>query len=538
MHYTSTKGTGTVSVNEKAFIAYPYSGAYNHIIFLPMYAEENWGADISTYITQIQVEVVLKGTMSGNVGLNYVRCAFDTRHSNNNSILISSLRQDYDFTGDLDYLKANITRARKALNFLMQMYDVERGLNRQSYLPGHDGKKAGASTLENTVTSLSNGYWDITFMPEYDFQSNMYFYKAVADMAYLEKVLEDNGNTVDKTNATVKTATRELSHGTSVYNYTSGELESLANTIKTAIQKDASNGGFWNDSTGRFVAGYTDSQIYDYGHVAWNLEAIYYGIASEEQAGSIMAWLEGETNLYKYEFAPKVNTVQDAEMLTGLYEGKDNSWLNCQFGGAIMYTSFYDLMARINVLGADNAYDRLTAIEAWYKGIYEFYVAGEHTPDDFYWDYYFDDTYDGEYALQNGMKGMAERDGQTNGVLGIDGEFLESYLLVSAVPYGFFGLDANGKTLKVAPALPTALSHFSIENLAFNNVKYDLKVFKKAVQISAVRGATDGLKVEVALDYAAGEAVYVNGVQTNNYTVENGKVYVTVDFGAAIVEVR
>ncbi len=116
-----------VSVNEKAFIAYEYGPVYEHMIFLPMYAEEAWKSDkaLNTYIRRIKVEVVPKEgkKVTGQFGLSYVRSTFDTRHVNNNSLLISSLRQDYDYTGDLEYLKANITRARKAMNFYMQMYD-------------------------------------------------------------------------------------------------------------------------------------------------------------------------------------------------------------------------------------------------------------------------------------------------------------------------------------------------------------------------------------------------------------------------------
>ena len=552
---TSSKSWTTdkrVAVSEKAFISYPYEGKYEHLLFLPMYAEPAWGASTSTKVQQIRIEIKIKEgkTLSGYVGLNSVRPTFDTRHSNNNSILISSLRQDYDYTGDLDFLAANITRARKAMNFLMQMYDSARGLNRQSYLVGHDGDKEnlvfGYATDASIAGSLSNGYWDISFMPAYDFQSNMYFYKALADMAHLEKVLEEKGIVVDKSAAKVKTADREYNHGESAYTYTSESLNAIAETVKAAMQVDAVSkdaGGFWNPNTGRFIAGYdADGKQYDYGYVAWNLEAIYYGIATDEQAKAIMAWLESEDDLYKYDFAPVSNTVQgDSSILNGEYEAQGDNWLNCQYGGAIMYTSFYDLMARITVLGADNAYDRLTAIMAWYMEIYNAYVASGSTPDDFYWDYYDGVKYSGQHALQNGMKGTEERGGETAGVLGIDGEFLESYLLISAVPYGFFGVEAlDGNTLQIATALPSDLDYFTLENLAFNNVKYDLTIFDNCFQITAVRGKVDGQKIQAVLDVSdkANYKVYVNGVERKDYTVKDGKVYVTLDFGAAIVEVR
>ena len=524
-----------VSVNEKAFIKYDYNGKYEHVLYLPMYAESAWGESTSTYVKQLKIEIVLKSgkSISGNVGLNYVRPTLDTRMSNNNSILISSLRTDYDNTGDLTYLQENITRARKAMNFLMQMYDSTRGLKKESYLVGHGGTKEdltwlGKATTDSIANSISQGYWDIMYMPEYDFQSNMYFYKAVRDMAYLEEVLADNGFTVDASAATIKTATRNRTTGTSAYNY---DLDSVANTVLTNLRQTTENTnhtGFWDATDGRFVAGYAsgEGKWYDYGYVAWNLEAIYYGIATEEQATAIMNWLSKEKNLYKYEFAPMSNTVTgDADMLNGQYAAQKDSWVNCQFGGAIMYTSFYDLMARIETNGADDAFARLTAIQEWYKEIYNYYEANGSDPYDFY-RYYYDN------------KGIQCQGMGTNGAVGLDREFLESFLPVSAVAYGFFGIEANGNTLEVAPELPADLTHWSMENLAFNFVKYDLTIYENAIQLNNVRGDATGLELTVALDYANGQTIYVNGKAVEAGVIENGKAYVTVDFGATIIEVR
>ena len=542
--YTTSSSTSfsddkKVSVNEKAFIKYDYSGEYQHVLYLPMYAESAWGESTSTYVKQIKIEIALKSgtTISGNVGLNYVRPTLDTRMSNNNSILISSLRTDYDYTGDLDYLAENITRARKAMNFLMQMYDSTRGLKKESYLVGHGGTKEDLNWLGNATTdsiadSISQGYWDIMYMPEYDFQSNTYFYKAARDMAYLEGVLSENNIEVDTSLATVKTATRDKKHDTCAYSY---DLESVANTVLTNLRQtteDTNHTGFWDATDGRFVAGYAsgESRWYDYGYVAWNLEAIYYGIATEEQAASIMNWLESESSLYEYVFAPISNTVTgDPDMLNGEYAAKDSDWVNCQYGGAIMYTSFYDLMARIDTLGADNAFERLTAIQNWYKEVYDYYVANGSDPYDFY-RYYYDN------------KGIQCQGMGTQGAVGLDREFLESFLPVSAVAYGFFGIESvDGKTLQIAPELPTDLTYWSMENLAFNKVKYDLTIYANGLQLTNVRAGdvdTTGLKLQIALDYTDGQTVYVNGVATTPDKTENGKAYVTIAFGAAIVEVR
>lgn len=564
-----------VSVNEKAFIAYDYTPIYEHMIFLPMYAEEKWNSDkeLTSYIRQIRVEIVPKAgkQLTGKFGMSYVRAAFDTRHSNNNSLLISSLRQDYDYTGDLEYLKENITRARKAINFYMQMYDEQRHLNDQSYLVGHDSDKTAEMKNDKMAMCLGNGYWDISYMPKYDFQSNMYFYEALVDLAYLEQVLVDNGISVDKSLATVLTADRQFQCGESVYDYDAASLTKIANDVLTELRKpinDEDKTGFWSEETGRFVAGYSDSEDrwYDYGYTMWNTEAIYYGIATEEQAKSIMDWISGKRiveqdqygsqgeDIYYFEFAPRVNTYTvenqyDLSMFTGFYCSHTHikyGETQVQNGGAIMYTAFYDLMSRMKTYGADDAFQRLTAIQDWYKEVYDWYVQsdiyGTH-PDRFYWDYYgkgnWENPQNKVYYPQNGIKGMAERN-DGGGIVGIDGEFLESILPIASVPYGFFGIDSlDGKTLQIQPQLPTSLEYWCVENLAFNGVKYDLTIFDKCAMINSVRGDCAGLNIQVVLDApASGEKVYVNGKETSRYTEKDGKVYVTIPFAAATVQVQ
>ena len=147
----------------------------------------------------------------------------------------------------------------------------------------------------------------------------------------------------------------------------------------------------------------------------------------------------------------------------------------------------------------------------------------------------------GEYwRVQNGIKGQAERDGFTGGVIGIDGEFLESFLPVAAIPYGFFGIEALGNgTLQIAPKLPEKLTYWTAENLTFGGCKYDVTIGKNGLQITAVRGETDGLTLKVALNVPAGEyKVYVNGFATTDYEVVNGQIIVELAVGNAVVEIR
>ena len=126
------------------------------------------------------------------------------------------------------------------------------------------------------------------------------------------------------------------------------------------------------------------------------------------------------------------------------------------------------------------------------------------------------------------------------GIIGIDGEFLESILPIAAIPYGFFGLTSiDGSMLQVQPNLPKQLGYWKTENLLFGGLKYDLTVFDNAIMINSVRGDASGLSVQVVLDAPKnGEKVYINGKEANRYMIKGDKVYIAVPFQTVTVEVK
>ena len=514
--YGSTASYTTVKASEVAALKYAYTENYAHELWFPMYQNINWigsdGAGESIY--QLKIEIIPKSgkTLTGTFALNYVRPSFDTRDSNTNGIYISSLKQYFDYTGDKAFLNANIAKAEKAMDLYMEMYDSSRSLIQQSYFYGHNGK-------DNLAFGIGNGYWDTLYKPEYDFESNMYFYQALKDLAAMEKILETD----------------------------TSALESKASAVLTAMRKNVSEGGFYNESTGRFAAGknYNDA-IVDYGYTTWNLQAIELGIATDEQAQSIMSWIDGtravagsneQTDLYKYEFAPRTATVNDKGIYGWLATNKlqENVYNlgygnDVQFGGAVMYTSYYDLTSRIQVKDADDALGRLKGIQSWYNDVSTAYKNSsdpKKSVKDFYLPYFKNE----DVTMQNGTRGTG------NGAVGIDGEFTESLLVAAAIPYGFFGMDSEGgKTLCVTPSLPRTMDHWKVENMQYNGVTYDLSIYKDAVRIDSVRGDATGLQVKVTLDCPEGKDIYVNGVAKKVKT--GGKATVTVNFADAIIEVR
>lgn len=518
-----------VKAGDIAAVNYAFTDNYEHVLYLPMYTQTGWDGK---YIKEITIEIRAKSgtTFGGTLALNYVRPSFDTRHSNNNANYIEALKEYYNMTGDVDFVKANITKARKAMNFYLQMYDKKQKLNRQSYLYGHSGDK------KSLANGLGNGYWDILYTPVYDFQSNMYFYQALKDLSYLEGVLSTNDVSVSDP-ATIDTATTS-GIGSSTYSESASALNTFANDVVGAMRTY-----FWNEETGRFMAGYDNSNPsnkVDYGYTTWNLQAIELGIADKDQREKIMQWIgkpdSTENGLYHFGFAPRTAT----ENKTGIYGAfianggnntvKDQAFGDSlQFGGAVMYSSYYDLTSRIQVNGADDALTRLTGIQTWYEKVRDnFNTKGTVANDEFYIDYFVSNG----TIPQNGAKGYG------NGAVGVDGEFTESLLVAAAIPYGFFGMDSEGgDTLCVTPSLPSTMDHWKVENMQYNGVTYDLSIYKDAVRIDSVRGNADGLNVKVTLDCPEGKDIYVDGAK-KAATKADGKATVTVDFADATIEVK
>lgn len=512
---SSTASYTTVKASEVAALKYEYTENYAHELWFPMYQNSTWiGPNgTGTKIYRLKIEIIPKTdtTLSGTFALNYVRPSFDTRDPNTNGTYISSLKQYFDYTGDKTFLNNNIAKARRAMDLYMEMYNSSRNLIDRSYFYGHKGQN-------NLAFGVDNGYWDTLYKPVYDFETNMYFYQALRDLAEMEEILGESAK--------------------------ASSLNSTADAVLTAMRKNVSEDGFYNESTGRFAAGknYNDATV-DYGYTTWNLQAIELGIATDAQAQSIMSWIDGtrtvagsneQTDLYAYEFAPRTATVNDKGIYGWLATNKlqENVYNlgygnDVQFGGAVMYTSYYDLTSRIQVKDADDALGRLKGIQSWYNDVSAAYKNSSESVKNFYLPYF---TNLG-VTMQNGTRGTG------NGAVGIDGEFTESLLVAAAIPYGFFGMDSEGgNTLCVSPSLPSTMDRWKVENMQYNGVTYDLSIYKDAVRIDSVRGTTTGLKVKVTLDCPAGKDIYVNDVAKN--VTAGGKATVTVGFKDAIIEVK
>lgn len=356
------------------------------------------------------------------------------------------------------------------------------------------------------------------------------------------------------------------------YNYTSGSLLSLAATVKGNISKEINpvkqsdgtyqnKGGLWNPATGRFALGINEKtgEIIDHGYVLFNEQAIVAGLGTNSQRLSIMQWINGDRivsgdnstggDIYFYEFAPRFNTKDNITQfnfaLAVLHFGSDSVWAKngygsgqfsrqVQNGGAVLWASYYDLRARAQVLGVDNAYARLEEISAWYAKVKS---ATTGTGTEFLKNYY--DALENESEQGYYKRQAANSDGA--GAIGIDSEFLENVILVRAIPDAFFGMETQGlDKISFTNGLPSSVEYMRLDNLSLGDAVYSVCLSKNETTLSVKSGETIQ-ETTVTLKFAVptgSYGVYINGRKTTDYKVADGYVCVSVAFGDVTVSIK
>ena len=148
-------------------------------------------------------------------------------------------------------------------------------------------------------------------------------------------------------------------------------------------------------------------------------------------------------DLYYFECAPRFNTVNnDYWYYCGVATDSDYPFSGqVQNGGSCLWISYYDILARFMVLGAENAYERLSEIMEWYQDVTDAYTQAQtsgatSSATEFYRAYYYDiancssssydvynETYNAKHiSLQGQVNGK-----DSAGALGLDSEFLEIF---------------------------------------------------------------------------------------------------------------
>lgn len=527
----------------------------------PAYLHPSWGKDKN--ISKMKVELIPKDGKKLDLSLeiNYFRLQTDTRLTNNNAWYINAMEEYISYTGDFELLERNFDDIRKAAMFEIYALGGKDGLVKTDYIWG----KTTTYVAPYKYGLQGNGWYDCMPTGTVNMQANVEFYNSLLAMAKLEELAEAKGIVKD----TKIRNPHPYADGAEdiAWTYTANDLRKLAETVKNNIRKDVKDGGLWNPATGRFawaiydentqefrrdefgdvlkggdssmiVEGGRKGEAMDYGHTEFNLYAVANGIASAEQAKSIMSWINGERtiagddstgeDIYMYEFAPRVNTKSNVYDNVSIHvNGKFGT--DIQNGGVSMHIAYYDLLARKAYKGNDDSFARFKKIQAWYEKVQA--AGGEGSA-------FYNMYYSNLLAEGGGAKWRLSGNGQV-GAVGLDAEFYESALLYATIPSLYFGLDSvKYNELTVVPDLPSSLEYMAMQNLRFYGAEYDLYVSENKVVISGVDGGDGTQKVNVTLKAQEGKKVYVNGKERTDFVTNDGKITIQVNLGHCVVEIK
>ena len=375
-------------------------------------------------------------------------------HQENNAKFILAVCRYYLWSQDERFLELASTNTTKSVSAL-DWEDVSKGMTllekvrlAMTYQLEVLNGKDGLLVIDNNHnTGLPDGaptnYWDNFPFGYKDAYSNIYFHASLLALADVEDRLQNQARAT--------------------------ELRDLAAGVRRRFTET-----FWDPRLGRFIGCIdVNGGVWDLGFTFLNTEAIVYGLADAEQVRNIYDWLDGRRivesdtsqgpDIYRFRWAPRATTLDVASLGTPYWwksignritagpGGNATFGEHLENGGAIFYTTHYDLLARAKWLGADNAWDRLRVI------MEEFGV---------------------DELRRNPPNNMGRQ-----WKFGIIGVFPESGLVPASFLYAFLGLDAGKAGLIVQPNLPSALEYAGIRNLAFANGLYTLTVYPDRVMI-------------------------------------------------------
>ena len=419
----------------------------------------------------------INGDKPSSIVLRSIHTAVDSRHPITNSLFVRGNCDYFQWTGDLDFLRANLARMRRALGYAIREFTVEE--NGCVLVPwvGHGGRTGFVRDAEGNKTILygrgvGNNYYDLLPFGHKDCYATIYLFDALQALAALEETI------AARPAWNLPAPPPELA---------AAKLRSLAAKVRKTGQEL-----FWNEENGRFNACIDiDGKSYDYGFTFLNLEAVYYGFTSDEQARIILDWISGDrivegdtstgADIYHWRFAPRATTVRNVEWYAYVWHGPDTiAWGGqIQDGGAVLGFSYYDLMARLKTRGPNDAWERLKFILDWFaevqsEGGYRAYYS---KPD------------------RNSLQG-----GGTPGGLGIDAEFFESVLVPQVMLYGFLGLRPHADHLSLDPKLPPDWPELTVTRIHYHDHVFDLRVNDKSINLTFRRKGTEPLEIKLPAD--------------------------------------
>jgi hypothetical protein len=446
-------------------VEFPRLAAEDGIRFanVPLYRQPGYAGILTRY------RIVIDHAAGAEIDLTSVITAIDTRHPTTGPLFIRACSDVFNWTADLAFLRETIGRMRQALRFTIAEFAVREQKHVFVRWVGHDGR-SGLETLPEggtrprTGLGVGNNYWDLLPFGGHDAAATIVLYTTLRRMADLERVI---------------TARPTWGIPADGGPFAADDLTALADAVRADFQTR-----FWNAETGRFVGWIDrDGKAYDYGFTCLNLEAIDAGLAAPKQARSILDWLDGRrevegdtsrgADIYHWRFGPRATTRRNVETYAWVWSDPASiPWGGqVQDGGAVLGFSSFDVSARLEVNGPDDAWRRLEEILGWFREVQA--EGGYRT-------YY---AKPGRGTLQGGG---------TAGGLGVDAEFLESVLVPQVMLCGFLGFRPGPTGFTVEPRLPRDWPTLTVTGIHLHDRVIDVTVEQGgAVRIDDAGVATD-----------------------------------------------
>lgn len=338
-----------------------------------------------------------------------------------------------------------LQRARRMMDYQMEYLNA-----REEGVPKYDGRAGDKDHLGLAGKSVGSNYYDILPFGYYDAYGATWFYHSLEAMVDLENAYGDP-----------KKAAYYLSY-----------MEKCRNRFNELYWSEKG----LKDGASRYIGTIdVNGGRHDYGFTVLNTMAVTYGLAPKSRALAIINWLDnGKTldnkgvwrtnDIYKWGFAPRMTTIDNQDWWAVPQKASDFPWGDqIQNGGADLYESYYDLMARLKTKGADDAYNRLMAILRRYAE---------------------PDRLTGYSPL---FTGGSVQGGQAGGTGIMSSEFPETSLLASFVVYGFLGADAKPDGLHLTPRIPSSQPFLRGQNIYYHGTYFDIEASHGALSIGTRR---------------------------------------------------